>query len=101
MQMNARVKVLGIQGNSGDMEGVVFDFTKIFVETKLDESRGTAKGYGVAIYQYGKSDHFKELQALPYPHEADVTIEMVTTGKVQKAIITSYAPVRAAAPKAS
>ncbi|WP_369326623.1 hypothetical protein AB6N01_01200 [Alcaligenes nematophilus] len=95
--MLMQVKVLGMKRSKGVMDnGMAFDSTKLFVETKLDDSKGDAKGYGVATYAFGKSEEFGKFAHLPFPMEAEIDVEAVTSGSVVKWVINDLRPVKPA-----
>jgi hypothetical protein len=94
MQFQSKVKVLGMKSNKGTMDGgQSYDSTKVYVETPLDDSKGNAKGYAVAEYTLGLSTEFEKFKALAFPFEATATLELVTTGKVQKTQMTALVPI--------
>lgn len=92
-----KVKVLGMKSSKGAMDnGMTYDSTKIYVETRLDESKGTQKGYAVAEYNFGKSDEFDKFKHLPFPLMAEVEFEQITNGKTVKTVVASLQPVNVA-----
>lgn len=92
-----KMKIVGMKSNKGQMDnGTKYDSTKVFVETKLDESKGTAKGVAVTEYPFGLSDEFEKFKHLPMPFMAEVELDMVTSGKATKTIITSITPLEVA-----
>lgn len=92
---NAQMKITGMKASKGDMEGVSYDSTKVYVETAFDESKGTARGFATAEYNFGTSVEYEKFKHLPYPFMADCEIEFVTSGRVQKTIMRSIKPVAA------
>lgn len=100
MQFPIRAVVLGAKMFKDQIEGKQFDVTKIFVQQELDASRGTAKGFAVTEYSWGTSDNFRSIQHNPFPFEAELTVEMVTTGKNQKINVLHCKPL-AVAPAAA
>jgi len=92
-----KMKVLGIKASKGAMDnGQPFDSTKIYVETRLDESKGTQKGFAVAEYAFGLSDEFHKFKHLPFPLMAEIELEQVTNGKTVKTVCVSMVPVTTA-----
>jgi hypothetical protein len=88
-----KAKVLGMKASKGSMDnGQPFDSTKIYVETRLDESKGTQKGYAVAEYNFGLSDEFNKFKHLPFPLMAEIELEQITNGKTVKTICVSMQP---------
>jgi len=97
MQFQSKIKVLGMKSNKGSMDnGQQYDSTKVYVETPLDETKGNAKGFAVAEYTLGLSNEFEKFKGLAFPFEATATLEIVTTGKMQKTQMTALVPVASA-----
>jgi len=93
MKFNTQIKVLGMKSSKGMMEnGQSFDSTKVYVETALDDTKGSAKGFAVAEYSFGLSTEFSKFKHLPFPFLADATLEIVSTGKAQKTQIVDLKP---------
>jgi hypothetical protein len=101
MQFSIKATVLGAKMFKDQIDGKQFDITKIFVQQDLDSSRGTAKGFAVTEYSWGTSDNFKAIQHNPFPFEAELTVEMVTTGKNQKINVLHCKPIAVSSAKAS
>lgn len=98
MRFKSDVKVLGMKSSKGQMEnGTSFDSTKVYTETALDDSKGTAKGYAVAEFTLGTSVEFDKYKHLPFPFEASAELEIVTNGKTQKTVMHSLTPTARAA----
>jgi hypothetical protein len=88
-----KAKILGMKASKGTMDnGTAFDSTKIYVETRLDESKGTQKGFAVAEYNFGKSDEYDKFKHLPFPLMAEVEYEQITNGKTVKTVVSSLVP---------
>lgn len=92
MQFQTQGKVTGATQFNDTVEGVTYDFTKLHIETSLDDSKGNAKGSATVAYEFGKSDEFKKMEHLSFPFMADLTMELVTTGKVQKQRVVAMKP---------
>lgn len=92
MQFQSKVKVLGASMFKDSVDGTAYDFTKLFIEMPLDESTGRAKGFSSQEIRWGLSDEFAKISHLPFPFEAEVTIELVTSGKSQKQRVISLVP---------
>lgn len=92
-----KAKILGMKASKGAMDnGQAFDSTKIYVETRLDESKGTQKGFAVAEYTFGLSDEFHKFKHLPFPLMAEIELEQITNGKTVKTVCVSVVPVTTA-----
>lgn len=97
MKFQSQVKVTGMKASKGQMDnGQAFDSTKVYVETPLDESKGNAKGFAVAEYGFGTSEEYGKYKHLPFPFDAVATMEIVTSGKVQKTLLVELKPTKAA-----
>jgi hypothetical protein len=94
MQFTTRAKVLGMKMFNDTLEGKTYDFTKLFVESELDESRGVAKGFTAVEYDFSTSAEFQKMKHLSFPFVADLTIELVTTGKTSKQRVLAMKPVQ-------
>jgi hypothetical protein len=92
--MQQRMKVLGMKRSKGTLEnGTPYDSTKVYILTKMDDRKGDAKGHTGAEFTLGDSTEFMKYQHLPFPFDADVEIEMVTTGSAIRQAVTSLVPV--------
>lgn len=93
MEFQSKIKVLGMKSNKGSMDnGQQYDSTKVYVQTPLDETKGNAKGFAVAEYTLGLSNEFDKFKGLNFPFEATATLEIVTTGKMQKTQMIALQP---------
>lgn len=94
MKFTTQIKVLGMKSSKGTLEnGSSYDSTKVYVETSLDDSKGNAKGYSAVEYSFGKAEEFEKYKHLPFPFLAEATLEIVTTGKVQKTQLAELKPI--------
>lgn len=93
MQVNAQVEVTGAKSFQGNIEGVQYDSTTVFIKTELDESRDNAKGFATTEYKFGTSAEFEKFRPLHFPFMADVCIELGTTGKRDTKRLISLHPV--------
>lgn len=92
MKFTSDVKVVGMKGSKGEFEGTRYDSTKVYVETSLDESKGTAKGVSTVEYSFGTAEEFEKFKHLPFPFMAAADMEIVTTGKAQKTVMLGLKP---------
>lgn len=100
----SRIKVTGMKFNKGSMDnGTAYDSTKVYAETKFDESKGNARGFATTEYHLGKSDEYAKYAHLPIPFIAEAEMENVTNGKNRTTVILQLKPVeiaKSAAPAA-
>ena len=84
-----------MKASKGDFEGAVYDSTKVYAMTDMDETKGNAKGFATIEYGFAKADEFDKYKHLTFPFKADCELEFVTSGKAQKMILLSVKPVAA------
>lgn len=96
MRFPQQVIVTGIKQFKGEVDGKSYDSFKVFLQIPLDESKGTAKGYGVDEFNAGQSEEFDKWKHLPFPVQADAVMEMVTTGKLTRLQVVEVKPRKAA-----
>jgi hypothetical protein len=83
-----------MKASKGSMDnGTTFDSTKVYTESQLDESKGTAKGFAVGEFTFGTATEFDKYKHLPFPFEAEAEFEIVTNGKTQKTVMHALKPV--------
>lgn len=93
MQFKLQIVVTGAKRSKGDFDGTSYDSTKIYTATDLDSSKGDAVGQAGSEYTWGLSDNFNKVASLPFPFQAEATMEIVTNGKTQKTIMLDLKPV--------
>lgn len=82
-----------MKASKGQMDnGQAFDSTKVYTETPLDESKGTAKGFAVGEFTLGLASEFDKYKHLPFPFDAVAEFEITTNGKTQKTVMNSLKP---------
>jgi hypothetical protein len=87
-----------MKASKGTMEnGTTFDSTKVYTETPLDESKGTAKGFASAEFTLGTAVEFDKYKHLPFPFDAIAELEIVSNGKTQKTVMHSLKPMQRSA----
>lgn len=95
MQFQTKATVTGAKCFKDVIDGQPFDQTTLYVQMQLDESKGTAKGFAVQPMGWGASDNFHQISRLPFPFEAELTVELVTSGKAQKQRVIGLKPLGA------
>ena len=98
MKIVADGKICGCKAFNNTVEGVLHNYTKIYVETPFGE---TGFGYSTAEYKWGTSENIKKIQDLQYPFNAKITMEIVTNGNKTMTIIHDVVPVQGSAPKSA
>lgn len=98
MKFNSRVTITGIKSSKGTLEnGTPYDSTKVYVQTDLDDSKGTGKGTATVEYTWGLSTNYETVKQLHFPLQADVEMEIVTNGRTQRTVLVSLKPIKAGA----
>jgi len=90
--VKTQVEVVGAKCFQGNVEGVAYDSTTLYVKMELDDSRDTARGFATVDYKFGTSEEFDKLRDQHFPFLADVEIELTTTGKADKKRLVSMVP---------
>ncbi|AMC34211.1 hypothetical protein [Janthinobacterium sp. B9-8] len=90
MKFKMNVTVTGAKFFNDSIEGKHYDTTTIFVLLDLDESQGRAKGLAAAEYRFPSSSLFESIKNLPFPHEAELILNQVTSGKVVKTTLEGH-----------
>jgi hypothetical protein len=86
--------ITGAKSSSGEYEGRTYDSTKVYVQTKMNDQNGEMVGFATSEYNWGDSSNFAKLKDLDYPVKAKVAIEIVTSGKNSKMVITDVQPMQ-------
>jgi hypothetical protein len=73
-------QVVGCKGFKGEVEGVNYDSTTLYVLLPVSKRAGTESGYNVKEVKYGKEDEFQKLKGLPFPLKAELDLEINTKG---------------------
>lgn len=91
--MLQQVIITGAKRSKGEMEGRPYDSTKIYVQTKMNSDSGEMVGFAGAEYNWGLSDNFEKIKTLKFPMQANIEMEIVTSGKNTKMIVTDVQPI--------
>lgn len=99
MEMKTQAKVTGAKFFNDVVEGTRYDTTKIFVETSMNDSAGTACGSATVEYQWGDSKNYRKIE--PFIKQngafvAELTLDVVTNGKQQKVVVLDLKPLQTA-----
>ena len=85
MQFQTQMKIVGAKFSKGVLDnGQAYDSTTLFVEVDLDSSKGSAVGVCTSEFRWGTSENNKLIEAQKLPLTVNATLEIVTSGKVQK-----------------
>ncbi|WP_283149417.1 hypothetical protein [Silvimonas soli] len=87
MRFKTNATVVGIKMFKGDVEGQAYDNTTVFALMEQDETKGTAKGFAVSDFKYPSSELFQQYKGVKFPAQAELELELVSNGKVQKTVL--------------
>lgn len=93
MKFTTKAIITGAKMFKDSIDGQAFDQTTLYVQMGLDETKGTAKGFATQPLGWGTSDEYHKIKHLPFPFEAEIEMELVTTGKMQKQRVVGLKPI--------
>lgn len=76
-----KVKVTGAKWFKGNIDGKELDSGTVFVEERLNDLRGTAKGYASQPYKIASAAQAQALAKRDFPLVCNVEFARVTNGK--------------------
>ena len=94
MNIQLQGHIVGVKKFNGQIEGKNFDYCRLIVATPLDSSQGNALGSSTTEYDFGGSANFEQFRNAQFPIEANLNVEIVTTGKTQKMKVIGFQPVK-------
>lgn len=87
----AIMTIMGRKRSKGTLDnGNAYDSTKLYIQTALKATKDQ-EGFSVAEYTWGDSSNYTKLDGQTFPFQADVSVEIVSTGKSNQVIITDVA----------
>lgn len=90
MNIQLQGHIVGVKKINGQIEGKSFDYCCLIVATPLDSSQGNALGSSTTEYDFGSSANFEQFRNAQFPIEANLNVEIVTTGKTQKLKVIGF-----------
>lgn len=93
MKFTTEAVITGAKCYNNTVDGVLHNFTKVFVMTDLAEQSGF--GAATVEYKWGSSENIKKIQDMNFPFNAKIALEIVTTGTRQTTIIHDVTPLNA------
>lgn len=85
MQFQTSMKIVGAKCSKGVLDnGQAYDSTTLYAEVPLDSSKGNACGICTSEFRWGTSENYKLIEAQKLPITVTATLEIVTSGKLQK-----------------
>ena len=94
MNIQLQGHIVGVKKFNGQIEGKNYDYCRLIVATPLDSSQGNALGSSTTEYDFGGSSNFEQFRNAQFPIEANLNVEIVTTGKTQKLKVIGFQPVK-------
>lgn len=91
MRFKTTGTLTGYKSYNGTVDGTHHDNTKIYMLTTMDSERG--RGECTVEYKWGTSNNADKLSAVPLPCNAELEMEMVTTGNKQSMIVIDVKPI--------
>ena len=83
----------GVKWFDGDIDGKKISSGTVFVDERLDDRRGTAKGRAATPYKLENAAVAQALSRYDFPLECNVQFDRVTNGKGEsETIITEIRP---------
>lgn len=83
--------IMGRKRSKGTLDnGNAYDSTKLYIQTALKATKDQ-DGFSVAEYTWGDSSNYAKLDGQSFPLTADVSLDIVSTGKSNQVIITDVA----------
>lgn len=90
MQFKNKVKILGAKSvDFKTDDGRHYDHVALYCEVPLDVSQGTAVGNACEVFNWQDRHNLVLLKQHKFPLEAEITFEMVTSGKSTKFVVLS------------
>ena len=88
MQFKNKVKILGAKAvDFKTDDSRHYDHVVLYCEVPLDTSQGTTVGNACETFNWQDSKNIVLLRQHKFPLEADITFDMVTTGKAIKYVV--------------
>lgn len=90
--MGTQTKVTLVGAKTTDWkseDGRHFDYVNLYGIIPLDLSQGNAVGQGVVEFKWQDSRNIVQLQGRKFPLEAILELDMVSTGKTMKQVLTN------------
>lgn len=90
--MSQQMKATLVGAKSTDWksdDGRHYDHVTLYTLIPMDTSQGNAVGQGVAEFKWQDSRNLVQLQGRKFPFEVTLELELVTTGRSQKQVLTN------------
>ncbi len=90
--MSQQLKVTLVGAKSTDWkseDGRHYDHVTLFGIIPMDTSQGNAVGQGVAEFKWQDSRNLVQLQGRKFPFEVTLELDLVSTGRTTKQVLTN------------
>lgn len=90
--MSTKTEVTLVGAKSVDWkseDGRHYDYVNLYGIIPLDMSQGNAVGQGVVEFKWQDSRNIVQLQGRQFPFKAVLELDMVSTGKAMKQVLTN------------
>ena len=90
--MSQQMKVTLVGAKSTDWkseDGRHYDHVTLFALIPMDTSQGNAVGQGAAEFKWQDSRNLVQLQGRKFPFEATLELDLVSTGRSTKQVLTN------------
>lgn len=98
MQVNSIMVVKGVSFFEGQIDGKQMSSASIFVEEKMDEKSGTAKGFRTVEHKCVNADVIKRVFNNDFPMSAEVSLELLVKKGTQSFVVTALKPITKVSP---
>jgi hypothetical protein len=92
-----RVKITGIKGFEGDVNGSKIDSGKIFAECKLDGRNNSERQFGFGVFteefKLPSAEMARRIKHIPLPFFAELHLERVGNGRESREIVVDVVPI--------
>jgi hypothetical protein len=90
MPTQTEVTLVGAKSTDWKSEdGRHYDYVNLYGIIPLDTSNGNAVGQGVVEFKWQDSRNIVQLQGRQFPFKAILELDMVSTGKTMKQVLTN------------
>lgn len=90
MSQQMKVTIVGAKATDWKSEeGRHYDHVTLYVLIPMDTTAGNAVGQGATEFKWQDSRNLAQLQGRKFPFEATLDIELVSTGRATKQVLTN------------
>ena len=90
MSQQMKITLVGAKATDWKSEdGRHYDYVNLFGIIPMDVSQGNAVGQGVAEFKWQDSRNLVQLQGRKFPFEATLELDLVSTGRTTKQVLTN------------